>query len=72
MSIYSCEGSTRPSTTHQAVKQTTHDFLMLLSIFEVTNDSLLPTSLQTNGINWNSKNDTQFLICSGEANDSNN
>ena len=67
VSVYSCDARQPPQAAPQPLNQACHDFAMLLDIFEAAGDCLAPTSMKTEGINWNTLSDTQYMVCTGHA-----
>lgn len=45
---------------------------MLLKILEAGGDELSPATMKTEGLNWNTLSDTQYMVCTGQAHGLNN
>ena len=58
VSVYSCDARQPPQAAPQPLNQACHDFAMLLNILEAGGDQLNPTTMKTEGLNWNTLSDT--------------
>lgn len=65
VSIYSCDKAQPPQAAPQPLNQACHDFSKLLMIFEAGGDQLSPATMRTEGLNWNTLSDTQYMVCTG-------